>query len=77
MLRMVLAEACRGTPHEEQIERADLDTANAGAEAHWIASHYRMVDPFSDCGEDDSNRQTDDRADLDRWALCIKREEER
>eukprot|EP00974_Lingulodinium_polyedra_P080276 7776368-Lingulodinium_polyedra.AAC.1 len=77
MLRMVLTEACRGTAHEEQIERADLDAADAGSAAHWIASHYRMLDPFSDCGEEDSNRWTDDRADLDRWALRIKREEER
>eukprot|EP00974_Lingulodinium_polyedra_P002847 266768-Lingulodinium_polyedra.AAC.1 len=38
ILRMVLTEACRGTPHEEQVERADLDTENAGAEACWIAS---------------------------------------
>eukprot|EP00974_Lingulodinium_polyedra_P026592 2564897-Lingulodinium_polyedra.AAC.1 len=69
---MVLTAACRGTPHEEQVERADLDTENPAAEACWIASDYRMLDPFSDRGEDDSGRQDDDRADLDRWAMCIQ-----
>eukprot|EP00974_Lingulodinium_polyedra_P102229 9899214-Lingulodinium_polyedra.AAC.1 len=38
ILRMVLTEACRGTPHEAQVGRADLDTENPGAEACWIAS---------------------------------------
>eukprot|EP00974_Lingulodinium_polyedra_P017674 1715367-Lingulodinium_polyedra.AAC.1 len=27
MLRMVLVEACRGTAHEGEIEKVDLDTA--------------------------------------------------
>eukprot|EP00974_Lingulodinium_polyedra_P063424 6123095-Lingulodinium_polyedra.AAC.1 len=36
-----------------------------------------MLDPFRDCGEDDSNRWTDDRTDLDGWAVCIKWEEKR
>eukprot|EP00974_Lingulodinium_polyedra_P031106 2993428-Lingulodinium_polyedra.AAC.1 len=36
-----------------------------------------MLDPFSDRGEEDSGRQADDLADLDRWALCIQREEGR
>eukprot|EP00974_Lingulodinium_polyedra_P039946 3833169-Lingulodinium_polyedra.AAC.1 len=62
---MVLAEACRGAAREEEIGRADLGAAGAGGAARWIASHYRMTDPFSDCGEDDNSRETDDRADLD------------
>eukprot|EP00974_Lingulodinium_polyedra_P048486 4655931-Lingulodinium_polyedra.AAC.1 len=44
MLRMVLVEACRGTAHEGEIEKVDLDTATMWETAHWIASHWRMTD---------------------------------
>eukprot|EP00974_Lingulodinium_polyedra_P083941 8127267-Lingulodinium_polyedra.AAC.1 len=62
---MVLVEACRGTAHEGEIEKVDFDTATLWEAANWIASHWRMTDPLSDCYEEDDDREVDTHADLE------------